>query len=139
MAEKNRAASDTAAFFPERDGILNALLLANVMAEEKKPLGQLVADLQREFGAHYYGRRDLHISDEVKNDAIRRAADPQTTKLGAYSILRKENRDGVKFFLDAPKHGNGADAWVLFRASGTERYAALLCGSGHARAGRRNS
>jgi len=41
-------------------------------------------------------------------------------KLGAYSILRKENRDGVKFFLDAPKHGNGADAWVLFRASGTE-------------------
>jgi alpha-D-glucose phosphate-specific phosphoglucomutase len=108
-------------FLPERDGILNALLLANVMAEEKKPLGQLVADLQREFGAHYYGRRDLHISDEIKESAIRRAADPQTTKLGAYSILRKENRDGVKFYLDAPKHGNGADAWVLFRASGTER------------------
>jgi alpha-D-glucose phosphate-specific phosphoglucomutase len=108
-------------FLPERDGILNALLLANVMAEEKKPLGQLVADLQREFGAHYYGRRDLHISDEQKNSAIRRAADAQTTKLGAYPILRKENRDGVKFFLDAPKHGNGADPWVLFRASGTER------------------
>jgi alpha-D-glucose phosphate-specific phosphoglucomutase len=108
-------------FLPERDGILNALLLANVMAEEKKPLGQLVADLQREFGAHYYGRRDLHISDELKDSAIRRAGDPQTTKLGAYSIVRKENRDGVKFFLDAPKHGNGADPWVLFRASGTER------------------
>jgi phosphomannomutase len=27
----------------------------------------------------------------------------------------------VKFYLDAPKDGNGADAWVLFRASGTER------------------
>ena len=108
-------------FLPERDGILNALLLANVMAEEKKPLGQLVADLQREFGAHYYGRRDLNISDELKDSAIHRAGDPQTTKLSAYSILRKENRDGVKFFLDAPKHGNGADAWVLFRASGTER------------------
>jgi phosphomannomutase len=108
-------------FLPERDGILNALLLANVMAEEKKPLGQLVADLQREFGPHYYGRRDLHISDEMKNGAIARAADPQTTKLGAYAILRKENRDGIKFYLDAPKHGNGADAWVLFRASGTER------------------
>src|SRR5271157_4462218 len=107
-------------FLPERDGVLNCLLLANIMAEEGKPLGQLVADLQREFGAHYYGRRDLHISDEIKNGAIRRAADPQTTKLGAYPILRKENRDGVKFFLDAPKHGNGADAWVLLRASGTE-------------------
>src|ERR1022692_1647514 len=108
-------------FLPERDGILNALLLANVMAEEKKPLGELVADLQREFGAHFYGRRDLHISDEMKNSAIRRAGDPQTKKLGAYAILRKENRDGVKFYLNAPKHGNGADPWVLFRASGTER------------------
>ena len=43
-------------FLPERDGVLNCLLLANVMAEEDKPLGQLVADLQREFGSHYYGR-----------------------------------------------------------------------------------
>jgi len=108
-------------FLPERDGILNALLLANIMAEEGKPLGQLVADLQREFGAHYFGRRDLHISDEIKNGAIRRAADSQTAKLGAYPILHKEKRDGVKFYLDAPKNGNGADAWVLFRASGTER------------------
>src|ERR1700690_3972423 len=88
-------------FLPERDGILNALLLANVMAEEGKPLGQLDADMQREYGAHYYGRRDLHIPDELKNAAIRRAADPKTTKLGAYSILRKYDRDGVKFYLDA--------------------------------------
>jgi phosphomannomutase len=28
--------------------------------------------------------------------------------------------DGVKFFLDAPTNGNGAEAWALFRASGTE-------------------
>ena len=63
-------------------------------------------------------RRALRADDAFI--AALRAADPQTTKLGAYSILRKENRDGVKFFLDAPKHGNGADAWVLFRASGTE-------------------
>jgi phosphomannomutase len=35
-------------------------------------------------------------------------------------VLKKENLDGVKFFLDAPTNGNGAEAWVLFRASGTE-------------------
>jgi phosphomannomutase len=108
-------------FLPERDGILNALLLANVMADEGKPLGQLVADLQREYGAHYYGRRDLHISDELKNGAVRRAGDPSTTRIGAYAVLDKQNRDGVKLYLDAPKNGNGADPWVLFRASGTER------------------
>ncbi|MGB8580425.1 MAG: phosphoglucomutase/phosphomannomutase family protein [Candidatus Sulfotelmatobacter sp.] len=107
-------------FLPERDGILNSLLLANVMAEEGKPLGQLVADLQREFGPHYYGRRDLHIADEIKQSAIRRARDEGTQTLGRYRVRKKENLDGVKFFLDAPTNGNGAEAWILFRASGTE-------------------
>jgi alpha-D-glucose phosphate-specific phosphoglucomutase len=107
-------------FLPERDGVLNCLLLANVMAEEGKPLGQLVADLQREFGPHYYGRSDLHIPEDVKQNAIQRARADGTHSLGKYRVLKKENMDGVKFFLDAPTNGNGAEAWVLFRASGTE-------------------
>src|SRR5579862_7252372 len=107
-------------FLPERDGILNCLLLANVMAEEGKPLGQLVADLQREFGSHYYARRDLHIPEDVKQSAIQRAQSQSTQNLGRYRVLRKENLDGIKFFLDAPTDGNGAEAWILFRASGTE-------------------
>lgn len=107
-------------FLPERDGVLNCLLLANVMAEEGKPLGQLVGDLQREFGPHYYGRRDLHIPEDVKQNAIQRARAESTQSLGQYRILKKEYLDGVKFFLDAPTNGNGAEAWVLFRASGTE-------------------
>jgi phosphomannomutase len=90
------------------------------MADEGKPLGQLVADVQREFGPHYYGRRDLHIADEVKQSAIKRASAEGTKRLGRYGVVQKENLDGIKFFLDAPTGGNGADAWVLFRASGTE-------------------
>src|SRR5580693_4085055 len=107
-------------FLPERDGVLNCLLLANVMAEEGKPLGQLVADLQREFGPHYYGRRDLHIPEEMKQKAIQRAQADSTQSLAHYRVVKKENLDGIKFFLDAPTNGNGAEAWVLFRASGTE-------------------
>ena len=99
---------------------MNCLLLANVMADEGKPLGQLVADLQREYGPHYYGRRDLHISEDVKQKAILRARSDATKRLGSYSILKKENLDGIKFFLDAPTNSNGAEAWVLLRASGTE-------------------
>jgi phosphomannomutase len=107
-------------FLPERDGLLNCLLLANVMADERKPLGQLVADLQREYGPHYYGRRDLHIPEDVKQQAILRARSDGTKRLGSYSVLKKEGLDGIKFFLDAPTNGKGAEAWVLFRASGTE-------------------
>ena len=107
-------------FLPERDGVLNCLLLANVMAEEGKPLGRLVADLQAEFGPHYYGRRDLHIPEDLKQNAIARARAEGTQQLGRYRVLKKEYLDGVKLFLDAPLNGNGAEAWVLFRASGTE-------------------
>jgi alpha-D-glucose phosphate-specific phosphoglucomutase len=107
-------------FLPERDGVLNCLLLANVMAEEDKPLGQLVADLQREFGPHYYGRRDLHIPEDMKQNAIQRARAEGTQTLGRYRVQKKEHLDGIKFFLDAPTNGKGAEAWILFRASGTE-------------------
>jgi alpha-D-glucose phosphate-specific phosphoglucomutase len=105
---------------PERDGILNSLLLAYVMAEEGKPLGQLVSDLQHEYGPHYYGRRDLHIPENVKRAAIQRVGESTTSQLGPYRILQKAALDGVKCFLDAPQEGGGAEAWVLFRASGTE-------------------
>jgi phosphomannomutase len=107
-------------YLPERDGILNSLLLANVMAEEKKPLGELVAALQKEYGPHFYGRVDLHIPDDVKMSAITRAQSDGMKKLGKYGVLKKEGLDGIKFFLDASSDGNGAEPWILFRASGTE-------------------
>jgi phosphomannomutase len=105
---------------PERDGLLNALLLANVMADEGKSLGQLVAALQSEYGPHFYGRRDLRIPHDVKDAGIARAADRGTTSLGPWKILKKEDLDGIKFFLDAPIKDKGAEAWVLLRSSGTE-------------------
>jgi phosphomannomutase len=110
---------------PERDGILNALLLANVMAEEKKTLGQLVADLQAEYGEHQYGRIDLHIPDALKTAAIARAKSlgAGDAPFAGMPILRVETLDGVKFFLDNPEaksKPNAAETWLLLRASGTE-------------------
>jgi phosphomannomutase len=56
----------------------------------------------------------------VKQSAIQRARADNTRKLGRYGVIKKDFLDGVKFFLDAPSNGNGAEAWILFRASGTE-------------------
>ena len=110
---------------PERDGLLNSLLLANVMAEEGKTLGQLVADLQTEFGEHHYGRIDLHIPDALKKAAVARAhaLQPGNPVLAGMPVLRQENLDGVKLYLDNPEaqtKPNAAETWILFRASGTE-------------------
>ena len=111
---------------PERDGILNSLLLAAIMAEEGKPLGQLVRDLQQEYGEHHYARTDLHISNEMKEDAIRRAS-AKPAMMGSFAVKSVGTLDGVKFFLDAPTNGNGAEAWVLVRASGTEPLLRIYC------------
>jgi phosphomannomutase len=110
---------------PERDGLLNSLLLANVMAQEGKTLGQLVADLQAEYGEHQYGRIDLTIPDDVKNAAIARARALKTgdPSFAGMPIFRQENLDGVKFYLDNPEaktKPNAAETWLLLRASGTE-------------------
>jgi phosphomannomutase len=109
---------------PERDGILNALLIANVMAEEGRTLAQLVRDLQEKYGEHYYARLDMHIPNELKDSAIARARNG-VREIGGNKVLRVETLDGVKFFLDAPKGKPGtaappAEAWLLLRASGTE-------------------
>jgi phosphomannomutase len=121
---------------PERDGLLNCLLLANVMAEEKKTLGQLVAALQEEFGEHQYGRVDMHIDEAVKQSAIARAG---VVKDGAgladfagMKVLRVESLDGIKFFLDNPEcagRKNAAETWLLLRASGTEPLLRVYCES----------
>jgi len=96
---------------PERDGILNALLLLEYMAETGKTLKALSQEVWKEIGPHYYGRKDLPMQ----------ALDGQSTlhSLIEYgfpwraSELDLKTLDGVKWIWPG-------SAWVLFRPSGTE-------------------
>jgi phosphomannomutase len=98
---------------PERDGALNALLLAEAMAHYGKSLGDLVADLHREFGPHHYGRADLALAPGQKERAMEAVSARELTRFSGFGVLRREDLDGVKLYLD-----NGA--WLLVRPSGTE-------------------
>jgi len=116
---------------PERDGLLNSLLLANVMADEHKTLGELVAALQAEYGEHQYGRVDMHITEELKQSAIRRAG-AGLKEMAGLKVLRTESLDGIKFFLENPACAgkpNAAETWLLLRASGTEPLLRVYCES----------
>ena len=102
--------------------MLNALLLANVKAEEGKTLGELVAQLPEQYGGHQYGRVDLHLPDELKNAAIARAK-ASVKEFAGMPVVHVETLDGIKFFLDNPEaksKANAAKTWLLLRASGTE-------------------
>ncbi len=116
---------------PERDGMLNSLLLANVITDEKKTLGQLVQALQDEFGEHQYGRVDMHINEDLKQSAIARAK-AGVTDFAGMKVLRVETLDGIKFFLenaDCKGKPNAAETWLLLRASGTEPLLRVYCES----------
>lgn len=118
---------------PERDGMLNSLLLAQVMADERKTLGELVAALQAEYGEHQYGRIDMHIAEEMKQGAIARARGISAgADFAGMKVLRVETMDGIKFFLENPAcagRSNAAETWLLLRASGTEPLLRVYCES----------
>jgi len=116
---------------PERDGLLNSLLLAQVMTDERKTLGELVASLQAEFGEHQYGRIDMHITEALKQGAIARAR-AGLAEIAGLRVLRQETMDGIKFYLENPAcagKANAAETWLLLRASGTEPLLRVYCES----------
>ena len=100
-------------FIPERDGVLSGMMVAEVIAHFKRPLSEIIASMEQEFGALYYGRRDVHrpmnvsakLIDRVRKNDLLHAFGPDYASL--------EEKDGVKMnFRDG--------SWVLFRKSGTE-------------------
>ncbi len=98
---------------PERDGLMNSLLLAEAMAHSGKSLGELVAGLHQQFGPHHYGRVDLSLQPGQKERAMEEVSRDGLDRFAAYGVLRREDQDGIKLYLE-----NGA--WLLIRPSGTE-------------------
>jgi phosphomannomutase len=98
---------------PERDGILNSLLLADVMAERQCTLGELADELCREFGPHCYDRVDLEVEREVIQRVFAHIRHHRFTKVAGLEITKMEDLDGFKMLF-------GNSAWLLVRASGTE-------------------
>ncbi len=98
---------------PERDGILNSLLLAEVMADRGRTLGELVRELSEEVGPHYYDRVDLEIDRATAQRIVRQLARNKVKSVAGLKVSSVDDLDGTKMLL-------GDTAWLLVRASGTE-------------------
>jgi len=103
----------TKLYLPERDATVTALLLVELMAWHRKGLGELVQQLNAEFGEHHYGRVDLELKPGQKERAIKHFASKKLMRWDGLKITAREDMDGVKLLF-------GDSGWLLVRASGTE-------------------
>ncbi|AAF12264.1 phosphoglucomutase/phosphomannomutase family protein [Deinococcus radiodurans] len=98
---------------PERDGLLNSLLMIEAVAASGQSLDELFAEIEREVGfRHVYDRADLHLSEAFDKSALMQAAQGYREVAGQ-AVTGIKTTDGVKLAL-------AGDASVMFRASGTE-------------------
>src|SRR5213075_114904 len=59
---------------PEKDGILACLLMAELVATEKKSPGQILKDLEKITGAFFTERINIHINPAKKDSLLARLA-----------------------------------------------------------------
>jgi phosphomannomutase len=97
---------------PEKDGILACLLMAELVATEKKSLGQILKKLSKKIGEFYTDRINVSFAPE-KKAALLAKLGSGLKNIGAFRVEKIITTDGCKFLL--PKR-----EWVAFRVSGTE-------------------
>lgn len=98
---------------PERDGILAGLVLLELLATEKKPLTKLLAELEKEYGPHRYGRIDTHFPLEKRAALMEFCKANPPAKLIKSPLKEVKSYDGVKFISED-------GSWLMLRGSGTE-------------------
>ncbi len=98
---------------PEKDGIVASLLIAEMVAKEKKPLKKILDIIYKRYGKLYSDRIDLDISNDKKRELMKKLLSGSIKKIGSLRVLKKDTKDGCGFSLEDGSR-------VLFRPSGTE-------------------
>ncbi len=98
---------------PDRDGIMAALLIIEMVAANGKPVSALVSRLHRELGNFYYARQDLSLSPYDLRGIRNSLNEKIQLPLPGSKLLKVTRVDGLKYiFRDG--------SWLLLRPSGTE-------------------
>jgi phosphomannomutase len=99
---------------PEGDGPIMGLLLVEIIAQARKTLGELVADLLQDVGPAFYERADLRLGRPVaKQEMTELLVKNAPAEIGNVKVSEVSTLDGVKYIM-------ADDSWLLIRPSGTE-------------------
>ena len=99
--------------YPEKDGIIACLLVAEMVAARGASLGEMLQEIFRQDGALYSERVSIKLNSEVMARLQARLAAEDPTQIGARRVVSINRMDGVKYIFDD-------GAWLLLRLSGTE-------------------
>ena len=97
---------------PEKDGVLACLLMAELVAYEKKSLGQILKQIEKTTGEFHTDRINVKIPAAQKEALLQKLA-AGFDRIGPFQVEKFITTDGYKFLLPNRE-------WVAFRASGTE-------------------
>jgi alpha-D-glucose phosphate-specific phosphoglucomutase len=97
---------------PEKDGVLACLLMAELVATERKSLGQILRELEKKTGEFHSDRLNVRLTEEGKAALLKKLA-AGLDSIGRFKVEKFITTDGFKFLLPGGE-------WVAFRASGTE-------------------
>ncbi len=98
---------------PERDGILSALFLLDMMVKTGKNPAELLTDLEDLVGSHFYNRMDIQFDEQERERILSRISSNSPDTLSDIVISEIDTRDGYRFILED-------GSWALLRFSGTE-------------------
>jgi alpha-D-glucose phosphate-specific phosphoglucomutase len=98
---------------PEKDGLLASLLVAEVYAYEKKPIGEVLKEIWRKFGKFVSKRWDIPFPSQRREKILELLKQDFPSQVAGKKVKEVRRVDGVKAVLDD-------GSWFLMRLSGTE-------------------
>ncbi|MFH1618705.1 MAG: phosphoglucomutase/phosphomannomutase family protein [bacterium] len=100
---------------PERDGLLTALLVMEMLTSTSKSLSQLYAAVAEKYGRSFFTRKDFALAKPVADKTVfaEKLRKKIPKNIQGRPVHKALTMDGLKIILD-----NGH--WLLMRPSGTE-------------------
>ena len=98
---------------PEKDGILAALLVAEIRAVHGKSLRAILAEQNALYGTCESKRTDIHVMPQQKEDILEYMKSFSPPTVAGIKVVSTSVIDGLKIVLDDT-------SWLLIRPSGTE-------------------
>ncbi|KNZ70075.1 phosphoglucomutase/phosphomannomutase alpha/beta/alpha domain I [Thermincola ferriacetica] len=102
-----------AGHIPEKDGILANALIAEMVAWHKKPVREILKDIEDKYGRLFSERKDIRCSQETKERVLESLKELAPASVAGKAVHKVLSLDGRKFVLED-------GSWALIRASGTE-------------------